>query len=93
MSNSTPLFAIGSVVATPGALVVLEEANVNAADLLNRHVHGDWGSLCEEDKRLNDEAVLSGDRILSSYEVGGKVVWLITEADRSSTCCLRPSEY
>jgi len=34
-----------------------------------------------------------GARILSSYEVAGQRVWLITEADRSATTLLFPAEY
>ena len=88
-----PLFTLGQVVATPGAVALLDEAEVNAADLLDRHARGDWGQLCLEDRRLNDEAVQNGERILSSYEVGDGTVWVITEADRSSSCLLLKSEY
>jgi hypothetical protein len=38
--------------------------------------------------------VKHGLRILSSYSLPtGAKVWVITEADRSSTCLLLPSEY
>ena len=39
-------------------------------DLLARHVFGDFGELCEEDKESNNQAVRLGGRIFSSYEVG-----------------------
>lgn len=92
-----PLFRTGQVVATPGALQTLGLAGVNPMALLARHVFGDFGQLCEEDKEANHQAVALGGRILSSYEVGTgttkAIVWLITEADRSSTCALLPREY
>ncbi|QDV12228.1 hypothetical protein CA51_21090 [Rosistilla oblonga] len=93
MPNSKPLFPLGQIVATPGALTVLEAANVNAAQLLNRHVTGDWGTIYQEDRGLNEQAIKDGSRILSVYPVGDQVVWAITEADRSSTCLLLPDEY
>ncbi len=94
---SAPLFDLGRVVATPGALSLLAESRVNFVDLLNRHVRGDWGDVCAEDGKLNDVAVHRGERLLSFYALGcesrNSVIWVITEADRSSTCCLLPSEY
>lgn len=61
---------------------------------LERHCRKDWGELDEEDKALNDEAVENGDdRIFSAYETCEGRVWIITEADRSATTILFPSEY
>lgn len=93
---SKPLFELGRVVATPGALESMEKHNVISLDLLLRHVTGDWGDLCLEDKELNDEAVKTGEaRIFSSYNLDGKDnrIWLITEWDRSVTTFLLPEEY
>ena len=85
---------LGQVVATPGALEALEEAEVQPATLLVRHQRGDWGELDEDDKRLNDEAVTDEGRILSAYVLPtGVKVWIITEWDRSATTFLLPSEY
>ena len=92
-----PRFKTGQVVATPGALRMLQQAGVAPMTLLARHAFGDWGDLCDEDKEANNLAVAIGDRIFSSYEVGvglnATKVWVITEADRSSTCVLLPEEY
>ena len=83
---STPLFMLGQVVATPGAIEVMKQNSIVPADLLDRHIIGDFGDVCEEDKASNDDAVLHGERILSSYSFGKDAkVWIITEADRSST--------
>ncbi len=91
------LFPLGRVVATPGALEVLEDTGTDALALLRRHAAGDWGEVPPEDARENVRSVRQGWRILSSYPVGGeadgKRLWIITEADRSSTCLLLPSEY
>ena len=89
-----PKFPLGQLVATPGALRALQEAGQSPAFFLERHVAGDWGEIDEEDKRLNDEALVNGDRLLSAFRtLRGARIWIITEADRSSTCCLLPSEY
>ena len=89
-----PKFSLGRTVATPGALEVLAANKQSPAEFLARHASGDWGDLCEEDKRLNDEALLDGSRILSSYTLAnGEKLWAISEADRSSTCLLLLSEY
>jgi hypothetical protein len=89
-----PKFSLGQTVATPGALQALEESGQNPGDFLDRHVQGDWGCLDDEDKQLNDQSLIDGSRILSSYTtLKGTKLWVITEADRSSTCCLLPEEY
>lgn len=64
-------------------------------ELLRRHLSGDWGELDAHDRRENERSLKHGFRVLSSYPVGedGQKVWVITEADRSSTCLLLPSEY
>jgi len=87
-------FALGQVVATPGALAAMEEARQNPLGLLRRHQSGDWGELCDEDKAENELSVREGFRILSAYVLATKVkVWVITEADRSATTFLLPEEY
>ena len=84
-------FPLGQVVITPNAL---EKLNSNdTLNALNRHVVGDWGDLEEEDRQTNDEALQSGDRLLSAYRSGDTKFWIITEADRSSTCVLLPEDY
>jgi hypothetical protein len=93
--NTPQKFPLGQIVATPGALEAFEKSGETPLRYLVRHATGDWGEkLCDEDKRLNDAAVGSGTRLLSSYHLrSGEVVWVITEADRSATTVLLPSEY
>jgi hypothetical protein len=90
-----PLFPLGHVVATPGAIEVIERRNINAGFLLLRHVTGDWGDLEDEDKARNERALHQQTRILSSYGREGEpdTLWIITEWDRSITTILRPGEY
>lgn len=93
LQSPPPLFRLGRIVATRGVLKHLEHHGVHADPYLRRHVRGDWGDVPPEDALANERAVKLGARILSSYEVAGKRVWLITEADRSVTTLLFPSEY
>lgn len=88
----TQKFELGQVLITPGARDDLELKDVISS--LVRHAGGDFGDVCEEDKAYNEEAVESGDRILSAYhDRNGVKFWIITEWDRSATTILLPSEY
>ena len=95
-----PLFLLGQVVATRGAMSIGDMPFF--ARCLNRHVRGDWGCVCEEDRDTNNEALKAGNRILSAYAIddtkpcedhGDNTLWIITEADRSVTTFLLPGEY
>jgi hypothetical protein len=94
MTTTTTRLPLGRIVATRGALKVLEEAQENPAKLLRRHQHGDWGALHPFDIDANYLAVRKGLRVLSAYVLATEQrVWIITEADRSYTTILLPEEY
>lgn len=85
-------FELGQVLVTPGAYEALNLKD--AASCLVRHASGDFGIVSDEDKALNEEAMESGDRILSAYrDRDGAKFWIITEWDRSATTILLPDEY
>lgn len=87
-------FPLGQTVATPGALQALTESGESPAVFLDRHVTGDWGEVDAEDAKENELSVAKGFRIVSAYRTAkGQKLWVITEADRSSTCILLPEEY
>ncbi|WP_374266710.1 hypothetical protein [Zoogloea sp.] len=91
---ASPKFSPGQIVATPGALAAMEEHQCSPLTLLARHLSADWGVLPNEDAQLNDEALKSDGRLLSSYPLGGDTrIWVITEWDRSVTTFLKPDEY
>lgn len=90
---SDELFKLGRTVATPNAIATLSAAHVGTDQLLQRHIIGDFGDLCEEDEKQNKLAIKHDMRVLSSYLVDGQEVWVITEADRSSTTILLPGDY
>lgn len=88
------MFDIGQLVATPGALEALARNQQTPLEFIQRHIHHDWGDLDDEDKRENDYSVEHELRILSAYHLtDGTRIWIITEADRSTTTILLLSEY
>lgn len=95
-----PRFALGQVLATPGALTALEAAYETQSApqslrlYLARHVAGDWGEVDSEDAAANEWSIDHEARILSAYTLPtDERLWIITEADRSSTTALLPAEY
>jgi hypothetical protein len=86
-----PLFGLGQLVATPGALAALEKSGQSPMEFLTRHV---TGAIPEEDRKENQFSLEKGFRLLSSYRTtANDVVWVITEASRSHTTLLLPDEY
>jgi hypothetical protein len=96
---SEGLFPLGQIVATPGAIAVMEALDPDgdhsryAARLLARHHSGDWGELEQQDQEQNQIALVNRGRIFSMYGTNGDKLYVITEADRSSTTILTPNEY
>ena len=89
-----PLFTLGQVVATPGALKAIEASGDSLSSYVARHQSGDWGEVDAHDRKENDLSLEHGFRLMSVYSLStGVKVWVITEADRSSTCILLPEEY
>jgi hypothetical protein len=90
-----PLFELGRLLITPGALALLERLGLSSARLIDRHVSGDEGEKPFEDHVEDDEDhVVAGLRVFSCYKLNGaNWVWVITEADRSATTILLPEEY
>lgn len=99
VTQAKPLFSLGTIVATPGAIEAMAEAGDDPLSFLRRHVIGDWGDVDAEDKALNDAALRDGSRLLSAYRTTkGVKLWVITEAvgesgRRAATTLLLPSEY
>lgn len=77
----------------------MQASGQNVQFFLSRHVRGDWGDVCDEDKMLNDQALVDGSRLLSAYRtLKNERLWIITEAKdaqshRLATTALLPSEY
>lgn len=89
---STPLFSLGHCVITANANDALHPQDVKLA--LVRHVNGDWGELCEDDRKENELALRQGHRLFSVYrDRAGVKFYCITEHDRSATTILLPEDY
>ena len=88
-----PLFALGTLLITPGALRLFSNPPYEASQIIDRHLAGDWGDLEEADIEANTYAYQNDLRIFSKYHVDSKPIYVITESDRSSTTILLPSEY
>jgi hypothetical protein len=92
-------FKPGTVVATPGAIEALSESGQDASFFLDKHISGDWGEVDTDDQKANDQALIDGSRLLSSYRtLKGVVIWVLTEAEgddgqRASSCVTTPDEY
>jgi len=99
-NHSQPRFELGMIVSTPGALAACSVERITQC--LARHLTADWGCVDTADAEANNEALSSGDRLLSAYPInpakpsegfGENALWIITEADRSATTVLLPDEY
>ena len=92
--GTRPLFCLGQIVSTPGSLEAIHKSEQSIADFIGRHLLGDWGELCDEDRQANQDALQEGLRLMSVYRThDGEKLWCITEADRSVTTVLLPEEY
>jgi hypothetical protein len=96
-ANSTPSpvrFQLGQIFATPGAIDTLEGSRESAQTFINRHARLEKGELSNEDHQENLFSVSRQLRIFSAFKTANGIkIWVITEADRSATTILLPSEY
>ena len=94
LNEKAILFPLGKIYLTVGAKESLAESTQFPNEFLEKHQKGDWGIVGKEDSRENEFSVKNGFRILSAYKTQNDIkLWIITEADRSSTTILLPSEY
>ena len=84
-------FPLGQVVITPNTLEQLHPQDLH--DALWCHALGNWGDLARDDRIENDLALEEGGRLWSKYrDRNRRKFWILTEADRSSTCVLLPED-
>lgn len=84
-------FELGQVVVTRKASRTLGALDIEIA--LNRHAQGDWGVAPEQDRLMNDQALLTGGVLLSSYLSRNTLFWIVTDSDRLVTTVLLPEEF
>jgi hypothetical protein len=96
--------SLGSVYMSASVSMVLESFPTLSDFVyssLSRHRVSDWGDCCVDDAYFNDTALKEGSRLFSVYhlpseftsDIGQESIWIITEADRSATTILFPSDY
>lgn len=92
MTTDSHRFSLGALYMTRHAMDTLVPEDIALA--VTRHHRGDWGDLCASDREENERAVREGQRVFSAYHDRNRVkFWIITEADRSYTTVLLPSDY
>lgn len=92
MPNLKNRFSCGRLCATPAVLESVSRWEL--LQLLVRHLSGDWGDICEQDAKANEDALRYGNRIISWYNAStDDRIMIITEADRSATTILLADEY
>ena len=93
MNILEPKFSLGKTYATSAVAAWAEQNGTDLTKLMWRHHCGEWGDLCDGDKTANDQALETGDRILSAYQISGRKVYIVTEGNRSMTTIMLASEY
>lgn len=99
LNAQEPLFELGRVLATPGAVAAMTASGETPTMFLDRHFNGDWGIVDDDDKLANEVALMDGSQLLSAYQTRlGIKLWIITEAEndnvrREATTILLPEEY
>lgn len=86
-------FPLGNIFATSGVIAWAEREAMDLSRFIWRHHCGDWGNLDAEDQAANEDALIHGTRIFSSYHIEDKKIYVITEADRSMTTVMLAQEY
>jgi len=97
-------FSLGRIVATVDAVDKMSDLNSEgnhrriAAPMIARHHRGEWGEICKEDAKANDDALQDGARIVSLYKEGDQEFFVITEAEdaeglRRSTTLMLSEDY
>lgn len=93
MKISGSKFELGAIVATPAALDAADANHVSLHELIKRHARGDWGDISPADAQENEFSLANNFRLMSAYNLNSVKFWIITEADRSATTVLLPSDY
>ena len=87
-----------------GRLVMTRTVNDEIADsekfakditaAIKKYLFCDWGEMCRDDKKMNDNAIKTGeDRIFAAYPTSAGKIYITTEHDRSYTTIMFADEY
>jgi hypothetical protein len=84
-----PVFTLGHVVATPGALTAIENSGQQPGDFLAHQMIGAWGEVPPEDIKENELSLQRGFLLLSAHHTSGsdKLWGLLKPTVRLSVFC------
>lgn len=96
--DTTPpeLFDSGRLLFSQSVKHLVESKLLDASPCLDRHLAGDWGELSEDDWNSNQQALKTGGRLISCYDINAgdeTRLWIITDMNRGATTLLLPSDY
>ncbi|MBX8911161.1 hypothetical protein M8T12_12310 [Enterobacter ludwigii] len=87
------LFPIGALIFSQGVDRLMREGRIDPMPYLQRHIRGDWGDVTDDKWQENNAALTSGEPLNSLYIVTRELtIRICTEADRSATQVMLPSE-
>jgi len=88
------LFPIGALIFSEGIDRLMREGRLDPIPFFQRHTRGDWGDVSDHKWQENNAALKSNSRLESLYMVTWELnICVFTEADRSATHILLPTEY
>lgn len=94
-ASERPAALAGEIIITPTVARLMVQGSLDPVPYLRRHLAGDWGELIEADRRDNENALLNGGEIFSSYATSPtQTLWIVSEWDLSvTTLMLPPASY
>ncbi|EXF95914.1 hypothetical protein HK44_021375 [Pseudomonas fluorescens HK44] len=88
------LFPIGALIFSEGIDGLIRQGRLDPIPFFQRHTRGDWGDVSDHKWQENNAALKSSARLDSFYVVTRDLkICVFTEADRSATHIVLPSEY
>lgn len=91
--HSMPLFSVGALIFSEGVDRLIREGRLDPMPFFQRHARGDWGDVTDEAWYANNAALKNDGQLGSLYVVTRELnIRIFTEADRSATHVLLPSE-
>lgn len=93
INKKSELFPLGKIIITTGIMKLIRNKKYLLYPFIDKHSKGNWGYICNKDKEANNQALINGERLISSYIFDNIRIDIITEHDRSSTTILLNEEY
>lgn len=82
---------LGKITVTTAISEILNAAQIY--HLIEQQLSYDWGNTCQSDWLLNDNAIKEHGRVVSLHSIDNEDIFVITEADRSTTTIMFTYEY